>query len=54
MRAAAATATAYVLSNGQRVHVMNGAEFDELRRKLRAQKASRRFRKRKMVRLRAN
>ncbi|KAG6611573.1 cell 5a endo1 [Phytophthora cinnamomi] len=31
----------------QRVHVMNGAEFDELRRKLRMQTASRRYRKRK-------
>ncbi|KAE9070855.1 hypothetical protein PF010_g26106 [Phytophthora fragariae] len=47
MRAAAATTTSHVLPNGQRVHVMNGAEFDELRRKLRMQTASRRYRKRK-------
>ncbi|KAI9910976.1 hypothetical protein PsorP6_010771 [Peronosclerospora sorghi] len=35
------------LSSGQRVHVMDSAEFDELRRKLRMQTASRRYRKRK-------
>lgn len=36
-----------VLPCGQRVHVMNSIEFDELRRKLRMQTASRRYRKRK-------
>ncbi|KAI9981067.1 hypothetical protein PInf_010476 [Phytophthora infestans] len=43
----ASVATTKVLSTGQRIHVMNSAEFDELRRKLRMQTASRRYRKRK-------
>ncbi|KAL3663330.1 hypothetical protein V7S43_011736 [Phytophthora oleae] len=38
-----------VLPTGQRVKVMNSAEFDELRRKLRMQTASRRYQKRKKV-----
>ncbi|KAJ8575374.1 hypothetical protein ON010_g3838 [Phytophthora cinnamomi] len=53
MRAATGTSTTHVPSTGQRVHVMNGAEFDELRRKLRMQTASRRYRKRKKVRVQA-
>ncbi|CEG49260.1 uncharacterized protein PHALS_07032 [Plasmopara halstedii] len=36
-----------VSPTGERVHVMNSAEFDDLRRKLRMQTASRRYRKRK-------
>ncbi|TDH73544.1 hypothetical protein CCR75_004077 [Bremia lactucae] len=40
-------ATSKILSTGQRIHVMNASEFDDLRRKLRMQTASRRYRKRK-------
>uniref|UniRef100_A0AAV1VHU3 BZIP domain-containing protein n=1 Tax=Peronospora matthiolae TaxID=2874970 RepID=A0AAV1VHU3_9STRA len=36
-----------MLPTGQLVHVINSTEFDELRRKLRMQTASRRYRKRK-------
>ncbi|ETK95254.1 hypothetical protein F441_01833 [Phytophthora nicotianae CJ01A1] len=46
-RASASVGMSKVLPTGQRVHVMNSAEFDELRRKLRMQTASRRYRKRK-------
>ncbi|TDH73536.1 hypothetical protein CCR75_004079 [Bremia lactucae] len=42
-------ATSKILSTGQRIHVMNASEFDDLRRKLRMQTASRRYRKRKKV-----
>ncbi|KAG2769302.1 hypothetical protein PC129_g11455 [Phytophthora cactorum] len=45
--ASASDATSKVLPTGQRVHVMNSAEFDELRRKLQMQTASRGCRKRK-------
>ena len=38
-----------LLPTGQLVHVINSTEFDELRRKLRMQTASRRYRKRKKV-----
>ncbi|KAG2915241.1 hypothetical protein PC117_g18079 [Phytophthora cactorum] len=46
-RTSASDTTSKVLRTGQRVHIMNSAEFDEFRRKLRMQKASRRYRKRK-------
>ncbi|CAH0491272.1 unnamed protein product [Peronospora farinosa] len=36
-----------VLPTGKRVHLLNSAEFNELRRKLRMQTASRRYRKRR-------
>ena len=38
-----------VLSNGRRIFVMNATEFDDLRRKVQMQTASRRYRKRKKV-----
>ncbi|CAH0478727.1 unnamed protein product [Peronospora belbahrii] len=41
-----------VLPTGQRVHLMNSAEFNELRRKLRMQTASRRYRKRRKEQIR--
>ncbi|KAF1778345.1 hypothetical protein GQ600_12334 [Phytophthora cactorum] len=44
-RTSASDTTSKVLRTGQRVHIMNSAEFDEFRRKLRMQKASRRYRK---------
>ncbi|KAL3657770.1 hypothetical protein V7S43_017342 [Phytophthora oleae] len=46
-RPSPSTTTSNVLPTGQRVKVMNSAEFDERRRKLRMQTASRRYRKRK-------
>ncbi|KAG7383506.1 hypothetical protein PHYPSEUDO_003599 [Phytophthora pseudosyringae] len=46
-RASLPGATSKVLPTPRQVHVMNSAEFDELRRKLRMQIASRRYRKRK-------
>ncbi|POM76015.1 Hypothetical protein PHPALM_6796 [Phytophthora palmivora] len=46
-RASPSRSTSQVLSTGQRVNVLNPAEFEELRRKLRMQTASRRYRKRK-------
>ncbi|RLN49857.1 hypothetical protein BBJ28_00022104, partial [Nothophytophthora sp. Chile5] len=45
--AAEMTTASSVLPMGQRVRVMNAAEFDELRRKARMQIASRRYRRRK-------
>jgi hypothetical protein len=47
----AAPGTSHVLPTGQRLHIINKAEFDESRRKLRMQTASRRYRKRKKAML---